>query len=84
MNKQEFLTEDHAVIAGILNTNSIDDKTKLLAITELKHLEQSDNVYWIDKHADNVDHLFEWENSELGSTFWSKLQDDVFGYSRSC
>jgi hypothetical protein len=80
----EFLTENHPVIDGILNSNAVRNETKLLAVAELKRLESSDNVTWYDKSAEDVDHLFEWNDSELGFDFWSSLQDKVFSYSRSC
>jgi hypothetical protein len=84
--EQTILTEEHPVIEKILNTNKIDDETKLLAISALQALEES-GLIWRDRarRAKDVDDIFEWYNSDLGVGFWVGIQDDVFDDGkRSC
>lgn len=79
------IDEDHPVIEGILNSQKLDDETKLLALAEIDHLNNSDKMWRDGEYADDVDELFEWKDSDLGVNFWSEIQDKVFkAEKRSC
>lgn len=76
--KSLVLTEDHQVIKSILKSNRIDDVTRLQALADLNHLETINKLWEYPEYSDEVDELFEWDDSELGSTFWANIQDKVF------
>jgi hypothetical protein len=89
-----MLTEKHPVIEKILDTTAITGYKKLLALDELLRLERINKRTPLESPTDlpafsdrakDVEDLFLWENSRLGSKFWAEIQDKVFeAGKRSC
>lgn len=80
-----ILDEDHYIVHNLLHSSKIDDLTRLTALAEINHLENSDKLWPYAEAAHDVDDLFEWHNSELGADFWSDIQDTVFeSEKRTC
>jgi hypothetical protein len=85
MKKETIFTEGHPVIEGILNANRITDEDKLTAIADILQLEHTGKLWPYPEDHDDVDELFEWDNSELGTDFWENIQDNAFeSDKRSC
>lgn len=84
------ITENHPVIRAIQNSNELADDLKLLTYSELLHLAEKKpfesvlHFNFPDSLAEDIDEFFEWNDSELGVTFWGKIQDKVWGHKRTC
>lgn len=85
MEETLILDESHPVISKILSSTKIDDETRLIAVGALNALEQNDKLWPHPENAEDVDDLFEWDDSDLGSKFWENIQDKVFApEKRTC
>ena len=76
-----MISKNHPVVKAIEESPNLDDVNKLLALSSIDILSRTPKQHligWFDKDAQDVDEMFEWEDTELGSTFWSNVQDKVF------